>query len=146
MHKRDSSSFVFTYNRVLVCPELEVMAKARVVMVVYEDISLASIAFPPLVLRLYIEIRIILSRVMGFTSARGAIDPNTTDGITSIGWLTVDKEGINRGAGGLIFTDIDIALGDSFLEAEFKDGGISSSKVSLDITFSRSDSKLIRSF
>lgn len=93
-------------------------------MVINKDISLASIAFPPLILGLNVEIRVSLAGIMGLTGARRAVNPYTTDGITSISGLAINEEGINRGTGGLIPTDINMTLQDGLLEAKLEDRGI----------------------
>lgn len=48
VQKRDSCSFVFTGTSILVCPSLEVVLQARIIVVIEEDIVLASVSVPPL--------------------------------------------------------------------------------------------------
>ena len=64
-------------------------------MIVEEDVLLAGISVKPFALRLDIEIRIMLSRVMGFSNSRWSIDPDSSGGFTGMGCLLVDLEEIN---------------------------------------------------
>lgn len=90
VHKRDHSSFDLTGCSILVCPELEIVSQARIVVVVDEDIVLASVSIPPFALRLDVEIRIILSCVVGFSNARWSVDPYSSDCVVGVGGLLVD--------------------------------------------------------
>jgi len=120
VHKRDHSSFDLTGCSILVCPELEIVSQARIVVVVDEDIMLSSISVPPFALRLDVEIRVILSCVVGFSNARGAIDPDSSAGIVGVGGLLVDLEQVHGLLYLLVLANIDKSLfhgsGDSDLE------------------------------
>lgn len=56
MIKRNTGTFHFSVTRVMIHPDLEVVTKARVVMVVEEHCLLAGVAVPPLVLGLDVDV------------------------------------------------------------------------------------------
>lgn len=58
---------------------------------------LAGITFPPFRLRLLVEIRVILSSVVGFSSSRRSPDPETSDGRMVVFHLSIQEERVDRG-------------------------------------------------
>lgn len=96
MQKRNSSSFDFTTTGILVCPDLEVVMEGRSIKIVDDDIALTNVSIPPLVLRLVKGARIMFSCVVGFSSTRRSIDPESSGTGVLILLLLGELEGIYR--------------------------------------------------
>jgi hypothetical protein len=141
VHKRDHSSFDLTGCSILVCPELEIVSQARIVVVVDEDIMLSSISVPPFALRLDVEIRVILSCVVGFSNARGAIDPDSSAGIVGVGGLLVDLEQVHGLLYLLVLANIDKSLFHGSGDSDLEDLLVESGDISLLVSASGSYSK-----
>jgi hypothetical protein len=99
---------------------------------------LSSISIPPFALRLDEEIRIILSRVVGFSNARGAVDPDSSDGIVGVGRGRIQSVSVDGLLYRSVFLNRDESLLACFSCAHVGDLGVAAGDVSFLIAASGS--------